>query len=176
LAISGSSIIAPSLPGNTLATETISIDSSTPSGYLTPQVSGGFTVTGAANGQSVAINGVHLKGADSQNSVIDKTLTTNSTLGGSPLIVQFSSCGSSARTVTSGAIVTENNSSPGNPTISSFNNVVRNGVSCFPQSGNIVEKSTSKGQSSTLTFIGSGNATLIDIDGKTYNFTLRYCF
>ena len=176
--LSGTTETVTSAPGNNYTSETVSLDTSSLSGYQSPQVNGGFTITGSASGQTVAINGVHIvrtsPATSSAYSALDFTLTTNPALGGSPLIVQFSSCGSAARTVTSGVVVTENNNGANTTTLSTFNNVAFNGTSCFPQSGSITEKNSS-GASTTLTFTGNGNATELWTDGNTYNITLRYC-
>ena len=174
---SNSSIIVSPPAGLNVSYEQMSLDTSTLSGYLSPQVNGGFTITGTASGSSIVINGIHILRTYPAGTNLDYTFTTNTILGGSPLVVQVASCGGGARTVASGTVVTEINSpNSTNTTLSTFSNVVWNGTSCFPQSGTISEKNLGSGSTDTLTFNGNGTATTVDSILGTSTISLRYCF
>lgn len=149
----------------------VSLDSSTLSGYLSPQVSGGFQITGVSGGHTVDILGLNLV-----SNRWNHTVTTNASLGGSSLNVNFPNYPGFGRTIQSGAIVVEHNLAK-YVGIASFSNVAWNGTSCFPQSGSITTNfSGSKSGNEVLTFTGGGSATLVENGGAPKNITLSHCF
>ena len=174
----GNNLISRTFGPNTYETPTsgdpVSLDTVSSSGYLTPQVNGGFLLTGTPGGHTLAFNGIHLTQTKNGAVTSDYTFTTNVSLGGSPLTVQVPTCGAAARTITSGTVIIEYN-----PTkyfiTTSFSNVTWNGTSCFPQSGTI-SGTYLNGPRESLTFTGNGSAVLADIDGSSYNISLRHCF
>ena len=174
----GNNLTSRTFGANTLETPSsgnaISLDTASNSGYLTPQVNGGFSLTGTATGNNLAINGIHVTVIYNGSPSSDYTFTTNASLGGAPLTVAIPTCGSAARTITAGTVIIEYNPTKYFVT-TTFNNVAWNGTSCFPQSGTI-SGIYSNGPHASLTFTGGGNATLIDAGGRSNNITLRHCF